>query len=99
MGSGYIFKVEPSRLPYGQVVGSEGRKQVKTTLRVSSLATERMDDVATTKIGKAVGGKGLGGEQEFHSRCAEFDISSRYPSRYVSRQFTTQLSLYFRRWG
>lgn len=36
MDSGYIFKVEPSRLPYGQVVGCEGRKQVKMTLRVFS---------------------------------------------------------------
>lgn len=89
MDSGYLFKVEPSRLPYGQVVGCEGRKQVKMTLRVSSLATGRMDEVATTKIGKAVGGTGLGEDQEFRFRCAEFDISSRHPSRYVGRQFNT----------
>lgn len=60
MDSGYIFKVEPSRLPYGKVVGCEGRKQVKMTLRVSSLATGRMDEVATAMILKAVGGAGLG---------------------------------------
>lgn len=60
MDSGYIFKVEPSRLPYGQVVGCEGRKQVKMTLRVSSLAAGKMDEVATTMIREGCGWHRLG---------------------------------------
>lgn len=98
LDSGCIFMVELSRLPYGQVVGSEGINQMRMTLRISSLATGRIDEAATAMTGKAVGGTSLGG-RSFRFKCVEFDISSRHPRRYVSRHFNTYLSLCFRRWG